>query len=419
MIRWLIAPTTAIVLFLSGAAAAGAAETSFLPPEDLIRQALDQHPDVLRAAAILQSANATSTARYVGPHEITLSGEYVSRDTQTEGQFNEWYAGVSRAFRLPGKANADRHIGDLGVDVAENGYEDARHQAALSLKDLWLAWLAAEADYAIVHTVAETHEAQLSATERLLEMGEAAMLEIDLVRAALAQLRAQEANADLARQVARASLQHNFPDLVVPAVAPDLPLPSQTPLAGEWDEWRDTILQNSHEIRMAQSEAERRQWLAQRARMDRFADPTVGLRAFQERGGQENGIGVFFSIPVGGRLRNAESDALAADATAAALEARIVVRDVELIAEHDIIEVQMGMQAWQQSFAALESSAEAVARMQRSVEVGESDLTELLIAQRQDLEIRRTEASARVAAHNAILKLQIDSHSIWGLGDEA
>jgi cobalt-zinc-cadmium efflux system outer membrane protein len=395
-----------------------AVDGSYLPPEELIREALDTHPDVLQAKARVQSASAIADARRAGPHEFLLNGEYVSRDARTDGQFHEWSAGVSRAFRLPGKANADRQIGDLGIDVADNGYEDARHQVALALKNYWLEWLAAEADYEIADAEVQSHEAQLSATERKVELGDAAMLEVDLVRAALAQVRMQMAQADRIRQEARASLRHNFPNLALPIAAPELPVPVEVFQEASLDDWRAAVIENSHEIRMAQSEAERQRWLAQRARLDRMADPTLGLRAFQERGGNESGLGFFFSIPVGGRLRNAESDALAAEAVAAELEARKIVRDVELLAEHDIIQVQMGLDGWRQSHTALEASGAALARMTRSVEVGESDLTELLVAQRQDFEVRRAEASARIAAHDAVLQLQIDSHRIWGLGEE-
>lgn len=57
-------------------------------------------------------------------------------------------------------------------------------------------------------------------------------------------------------------------------------------------------------------------------------------------------------------------------------------------------------------------------QMQRAVELGEIGLTELLLAQRQDFEVRRTELRARASAHSAVLQLMIDAHRIWSLGDE-
>ena len=52
------------------------------------------------------------------------------------------------------------------------------------------------------------------------------------------------------------------------------------------------------------------------------------------------------------------------------------------------------------------------------MELGEQGLTDLLVAQRQDLDVRRTELRARAAAHGAVLQLMIDAHRIWSLGDE-
>jgi hypothetical protein len=56
--------------------------------------------------------------------------------------------------------------------------------------------------------------------------------------------------------------------------------------------------------------------------------------------------------------------------------------------------------------------------MGRAFELGDQGLTELLIARRQDTDVRRTEVRARGAAHAAILQLLIDAHEIWGLKDE-
>ena len=182
--------------------------------------------------------------------------------------------------------------------------------------------------------------------------------------------------------------------------------------------WRKAVLDDNHEIKMARSEAERRDWLAKRARMDRFADPTLDLRTFQERGGHETGFGIGFSVPIGGALRSAASDQTAAEAIAASVAAHRVQRDVEIIAERDVIGAQQGLEAWRQNQAAAQSSTAMLARMQRAHELGDQGITELLIARRQDYDMRRNEARTRAAAHGAVLQLLIDSHRVWGLGDE-
>lgn len=91
---------------------------------------------------------------------------------------------------------------------------------------------------------------------------------------------------------------------------------------------------------------------------------------------------------------------------------------MEIIAERDVIGAQQGLEAWRQSRAAAQSSAVMLTRMQRANELGDQGITELLIARRQDYDVRRDETRARASAHSAVLQLLIDSHRIWGLGDE-
>ncbi len=388
----------------------------FLPPEGQVVDMLAQDPGVRRAGAMVNAAQAEARARAVGPHEFTAHGEYVTRSTNLEGRLNEWTAGISRGVRLPGKAEADRRIGASGIDVAENGLGDARHEAALSLKNLWIAWLIAESDARQSEAEVAAYERQLSVTARARQLGQSAMLQVEQVQAALSQARAQTAQATQARLDAKMTLQRSFPTLTLPVSPPAMPEPQEPP--GSWEDWRKAVLEDNHEIKMARSEADRRDWLAKRARLDRFADPTFDLRTFQERSGHETGFGIGFSVPIGGALRSATADQTAAEAAAASVAAHRVQRQVEIIAERDVIGAQQGLEAWRQSQAAAQSSAAMLARMQRAVELGDQGITDLLVARRQDYDVRRGEARARAAAHGAVLQLLIDSHRIWGLGDE-
>ena len=323
---------------------------------------------------------------------------------------------MARGFRLPGKADADNRIGASGVAAAENGFGDARHQAATLLKTLYIEWVVAEQEALLAQEEVRSYERQLAATERSRALGQTATLQVEQVQAALAQARALTAQADQARLSARVSLQRTFPALVLPPRPPVMPDPVPPP--GPWEEWRAAVLDDNHEIKMAQSEAERREWLAKRAAMDRFADPILELRTFQERSGHETGFGLGFSMPIGGALRSAAADQASAEASAAAIAARKTLRDVEIAADRDVIAAQQGLAGWRQTQAAAQSSGQVLARMQRAVELGDQGLTELLLAQRQDYDVRRAELRARAAAHSAVLQLMIDAHRIWSLGDE-
>lgn len=389
---------------------------AFMPPHDMVDRVMAEDPGVLRAQAEVRSAEAEARARAVGPHEFTLHGEYVTRATNIEGRFDEWTAGVSRGIRLPGKAEADGKIGAFGVAVAQNGLGDSRHQSATLLKTLWLNWVVAESDARLAEGQIAAYEKQLQATDRSRQLGQAAVLQVEQVEASLAQARAQAAQAAQARLEARTTLMRSFPLLTVPDAPPDMPDPE--PLPGTWDDWRNAVLDDNHEIKMARSEADRREWLARRASMDRFADPTIDLRTFQDRSGHETGFGVGFSMPVGGALRSATADQASAEASAASIAAHKVLRDVEIAADRDVIQARQGLAAWQQSQAASKASAQLLVRMRRAYALGDLSLTDLLIAERQDFDIRRAELMARAGAHGAILQLMIDAHRIWSLGDD-
>ena len=273
----------------------------FLPPDGIVTDILAQSPEVRRAGAMMNSAEAEARAREAGPHEFTLHGEYHSRASNIEGRLDEWAVGVSRGIRLPGKADADEKIGRYTIAVAQNGYGDARHQAATLLKQLWLAWVMAEGDVKLAQDEVAAYERQLAATDRARQLGHSATLDVEQVQAALAQARVQAAQAEQARRDARMTLARSFPTLTLPLAAPAMPDPVPPP--GKWEEWHDAVLEDNHEIKLARSEADRREWLARRAHMDQFADPTVDLRTFQDMGGHETGFGVGFSIPLGGALR--------------------------------------------------------------------------------------------------------------------
>jgi outer membrane protein TolC len=387
-----------------------------MPPHDMVDRIMDEDPDVLQARARVQMAEAEARARSAGPHEFTLRGEYVSRASNLEGRLNEWTVGIGRGIRLPGKAGADERISAAGVAVAENGFGDARHQAATLLKSFYLDWVLAEAEAVLAMEEVGNYERQLAAMERSRQLGQSAILQVEQVQASLAQARAQAAAAAQAQASAKVSLQRTFPGLVLPQRPPVPPEPGPPP--GSWEAWHAAILDDNHELKMARSEAERREWLAKRAAMDRWADPTIELRTFQERSGHETGFGIGFTMPIGGALRSAAADQATAEASAAAIAARKAQRQVEIAADRDVIAAQQGLASWQQTRQAAVTSGQMLARMQRAVELGDQGLTEFLLAQRQDYEVRRTELRARAAAHGAVLQLMIDAHRIWSLGDE-
>ena len=404
----------ALVALLTPAGAL--AQRADLPSSEKVAEALDNHPAVAAARARVDAARADRDMLAKGTHEIAVTGSYVRRSVDREGGYDEFDATIARPFRLPGKAALDREAGALGIEVAENRMEDARHQTALLLSGYWNDWLVAGALYRNDLDTVRWLEKELSALRRRVALRDAAALDVDQAMAAMAQAQAQAANSLAAREQARVALAANFPEIPLPIEPPETSVamvPAQRLAA-----MRDLVIERSHEIRAAEREAQRLAVVAQRVRADRIADPSFGVRLFSERSGMEQGAGVVMSMPLGGGHRRAAADRASAEGNAAQLEHMSVQRTVRAIADADLSSATLRLEAWKNTDLSAQSAASALARTERGYQLGQIDLADLLYARRQAGEARRSEIMARSEAARALLKLEIDSHSLWVVHDE-
>lgn len=387
------------------------AQRADLPPPELVATALDNHPTVLAATARLSAARAQADMLRAGPHEVTVTGSYLRRTVDVEGGYNEFDTTVSKPLRLPGKASLDRKAGAFGIDAAQNRMEDARHQTSLMLAGLWYDWLTAEA---LARTNAESVaglERAMTAVKRRVELRDASPLDADQAASALALVKGQLADAQALAAAARVTLAATFPDLPLPLAAPALTEP-QVSVQG-FETLRDLVIERSHEIGAARAEADRQSVLARRAKADRVADPSLGVRLFSERGGMEKGAGIVASIPIGGRYRARAADEADAVARSAALEMSVVQREVEATANADLSNAKMRLAVWREVAEAGKRAQAVTERTARGYTLGAIDLADLLYAERQAQDTRRAEINARSEALRAILKLEIDSHVTW------
>lgn len=407
-------PLTFILPLLALAAPLSTAPLSAEPglPDDMaISRALDEHPSVIAARARTDAARARANGLRQGPHEFTFSGSYVRRSIDREGKFNEYDAQVSRAIRLPGKGRLDREIGQFGIEAAENLAEDARHQAALLLAAHWFDWLSASAQARVDAAAVTNYEKALAAVTRRKDLRDAAQLDVDQARAALAAARLAAQQSSGLAALARTRLATHFPALPLPVEAPEVPLPDIA--EARLSQLRDQVIANSHEIAAAEAEARRMAALADRTGKDRLADPTIGLRVFSERGGAERGAGVVFSVPLGGSHRKALADEAGASASAARAEEQLARWSVQETADADATEARYRLAAWHRARETVEAQMAALGKLRRGHELGEIDLADLLLGERMVHDAFRIEAAARTEALRAITKLRIDSHELW------
>lgn len=383
-----------------------------LPPVVDVQRALESHPSVMAADARLDATRGGAQALRVGPHEVTVQGTVSRRRVDLEQRdYSEFDGTVSRAIRLPGKAVLDRKAGALGVEVAANKAEDARHQAALLMAELWYRWLGADARQRNAQETLVNLQEAARAVSRRVALRDAATLDADQADAAVAAAGLRVGDAAATRDRARAELAAMFPDLALPLIAPDVEVSELS---------EDTLatlaidaVAKSHDITAASRESDRQGTLAQRARLDRIPDPSLGLRAFQERGGEEKGVGVYLSMPFGGRYRKALADQAAGDFRAATADAAAVRREVEAHAAGDLAETRARLSAWQSAREAVARSEAAAVRVKRGQDAGIIDLADRLYADRLAYEARAAEIDARVTAAHAVTRMRIDAHSLW------
>lgn len=382
-----------------------------LPPDDKVALALDGHPAVTAAGARLEAARSQEQMLVKGPQEISVSGSYLRRTVDTEGGYNEFDVSVTRPVRLPGKATLDRKAGRFGVEVAQNRMEDMRHQTSLSLSTLWFDWLTAGALLANDRATVANLDRALQAVRRRVQLRDAAQIDIDQAASALALAQGQMADSRARLDEAKALLAANFPEIPLADEPPAFAVPRMP--VERLETLRDHVVSRSHEIGAAESEAERMSTLARRAKADRVPDPSLGFRLFSERGGAEKGVGVLASVPLGGGYRKAAAGQAAAEAGSARLELASVRRSVEAMANADMSNAGTRYAVWQSMTTASDRARDAAERTRRGYLLGALDLSDLLYAERQANDARRAEIAARSEARRALMKLLIDSHTIW------
>jgi outer membrane protein TolC len=372
---------------------------------------------VLAARARITAARAEARGLAVGPQEVWTQFTFQRRDVAATGPVPEYMVEVTRPIRLPGKASIDRRIGAAAIDAADNRADDARHQAAVLLSRHWWGWTGAATEARVLGEAAAILQTAVAATEKRLALRDASPLELDQARAAEAAARAAAAAAAARAAAARAALAANFPALPLPTVAPSLPVPA-IPEAGVV-RLSALVVERSHEIGAAAADAARADAMKSRAARERVADPTIGFRGFSEQGGNETGVGLVLSMPWGGRARAAAADQAAAMATSANVELLATRSAVDAIAAEDAALATGYLAAWQQAANAAEAANEAAIRQRKGHALGGVDLADRLLVERLARDAALDEVRARTMAVEAITRLRIDSHTLWGHPDDA
>lgn len=390
------------------------AAVAWLPDARMAMAAIDEDPRVLRAGGEREAARARASGLRRGSHEWTAGGQWLDRRVAGEGRYDEWELSLERSLRSPRKASADQRTAAAEEAVGAALVAEVRREVAIDLLEAWIEWLAAADLERIAAGLVADAEADLDAISRRVDAGEAPLVARDGAMSALAAARREARLASMRAEAARTTLAVRHPSLALPGEPATLPEPIP-PTAG-WRHWADRVVETDVGLELARRRAELAARHAERAGLDRMADPTVGLRTLSERGGDETAVGVYVSVPLGPGPRQAlaaEAYALASAAEAEAEATRIEVRRrADLLAAR----AEALVDAWALARDALVAQRDEAARYGRGRELGGVDAATWLAARRREREAAMAELEARAAAWQATVRLLLDAGAVWPPG---
>jgi outer membrane protein TolC len=314
-------------------------------------------------------------------------------------------------------AAADRSLADALVAYAGASLGEALHESGRQLLALWFDWLNASSQVGLWQEQTRIAERQLDAVNARIRLGEAARAERVSAEAALAQARLRLQQASSGERQARARLQAAYPGIEVVAV--DV-LPAPSAPEGPVEAYVDAVLAHSHELLRARQKAEVLRAEAQQLAKRDGIDPNLGVFYRNEKGGDEQVLGLNLGLTLPGGARR--SDRLAAEALAGAAQeaATRLEQRLRMEARAAFESARSQTASWQQAEQAARALAQAARLAERAYALGEGSFDQLLANRRMAVEGELSARQAQVEALAAQARLQLDAHRLWALdADEA
>jgi outer membrane protein, heavy metal efflux system len=396
-----------------------AAETSYpdLPPATLVDSALRSNINVMTAETAVKLAQSNQRKWKAGNHEFNLRAGSARRNIANTGQrLKEWDVALERPIRLFGKSGLDDDIGATGIALSEYALGDARHEAGRSLLHLWFNWQRERAQAEQWLQQVQILQQQAQITEKRMRAGDVPRMELNQAQAAVAQAEVSLQQARMRIELAAAALHREFPALTLPS-HPGAGIPE--PVGHDLAYWKSRFLTDNHQLGMMHAESRIQQLLAERSRIDRMPDPTVGVRYASEMGGNEKVTGVYFSVPFSLGLRSATAEGAGYQAEMAAEREASVKRQLENDIYSAYTRATGSYAAWLQARDAAASTRRNADLATRAYSLGESDLLQVLNARRLALESTLAETVTQFDANEARYRLLLDAHLLWPLDQHA
>jgi hypothetical protein len=383
-----------------------------LPASEVVMKAMRESPLLQRESESIEQGIQRERKRRAGPHEWQIAATQVQR-TEVSGQrFDEQEYGLQRGLRWPWKSSVDRRLGTQERLVGALTFSDAWHEAGRSLLDMWFEWFGAEQAVKIAQAQLLSLQEQQRSVQRRVEAGDAAAVELQLADAETQRMQSARNDAALGAMRAREALARQFPAL--PLVLPEA-MESPVALPGTDAQWMEHITADNHELELAQSQAAAARLAAERAGLDRLADPTLALRYSDNLDGDRRLLGLTVTVPLGGAYRSADAALARSQSRAAEANVRLVTDAVNSDARAAISAARLSLRSWQDLTEAASRIRRAADAAARGYELGELDLSVTLAARRQALEAEQQPMMAHLTALHDHARVLLDSHQLWAL----
>ena len=382
-----------------------------LPSTELAQTWLQQDPGVQEAAGGVEAAVHTAGMLRASPNEWNLKLSSQRRRYTIGPHSDEWAAQLERTLRLPNKRSLDHRLAGAEAELAEARYDEAIHEAARDLVELYTQWAGAVRARELMAEQVKFGDESLRVVRLRQRAGDASSLEVNTVEADAAEIRGRLSGAVSEERKALAKLQIRFPGAHTQAPA----LAEPGTIAEPEKVWKARILSTSDPVRITQVQLEQAELTASRARANRVPDPTIGLYTASEVYSNENIIGVSVTIPIPGRYRNHQLGRALDQVDMARAARDRQQRIVEVEVAEAYADAIGNFERWRLAEESAVKTRESARLTQRAYSLGEVDLQTLLLSRRQAVVAVDSALDARVIALKSYYRLLVDAHLMWGL----
>ena len=405
---WLMAALTPM-----GVGAAPDAQR-YLPAEAVVKEALLASPGIQSARAQKEALNLRAQTLRTGTAEFTLRANLQQRRVPaSQERLNEHTLSLERPVRLWGKSAVDGQLSDKTSALAEITFNDAMHEASRELMKLWFVHAQAALGFSQaqqqVNSATQIHQL----AQARFKQGEIARMDLELSQAEVQRTQATLQMAQAERDKAATALTSRYPSLPLPAQSPKINPQDMGDFADSQAVLKQAFLEQNHELNMLRLEAERLQLWAERARLDRMPDPTLGVYSARDRNGAEQVTGLSLSMPLSGSVRRDHALATLADAQAAADKVRRLQHQLSAEFDQGWIAFHNQRIAAAQLQSAADTQQRAADKSRKAYALGEHSLFEMLMIARAAHEQQFAASRMQLDMLESLALLQLELHQIW------